>query len=713
MDTSTVSAAIERSGAQPQMAGQAWHGIVGWIGVSLLLVLEYGLFRQYAEREVIWAYPGHYDQTVYLACSYETFEHVLDDGVLSGLAHGLGLHIPNGTLLHLQAGLLYLLLGASRLSALTINFAYFALLQLVLVWTVRWYSKSWSLAILSEGLLLASGTPFYPACGLMDFNLNFGAFCLFGIFICLVLRSEVFASWRWSMLAGVGGAVLVLFRFLTAVYLGGVFGILFAGLLVQLWLKCRAPARLSRTKQRLGGLLIAGVALAMFIMPAVCWNWAMIRNYYGGHVTGGENKVRQQEFGVVNWDDQLLYYPRSLLQDHAGPKLLNLSGMAILAAAIVGRLCLGQEGGQDRVRCPSFKPALCFVILSLLVPLALLTAYPSPSPLVASIMVPALIWLVVLAVLWLFRLHDCGPGKRSAAQWLTGLAVPILGIGFYVHAGSLSQHSRYHMVRSDVEQVTELYECLGRRCQTAGWTTPVVSVNAISEYFWPTIISPLVYERQHVLLKPRMLLGFGLGEVSEAEAIAAIGQSDFVILDQTPIDGNALYPFQHCMEQMRPQLQAMCEQQFVSVGRFRMYGQDVTLYSRPAVAVSGGTTDHWITTDGLTLSASRDDLRRFPRIELQGAIHIEWLGKTPTVRAHVESVGHIRQAIPAHMTVTGEAYHIVADLASEDTPDSPTVLIRLDFDTFFVAKDNCAVFGVNQDMRRLVMNVPDKVRLCR
>ncbi|MGH7193481.1 MAG: hypothetical protein ACREJM_08100, partial [Candidatus Saccharimonadales bacterium] len=92
----------------------------------VLLLAQWGLFRQFAQREVVWAYPQHFDQLVYLQESYQTYEHILDHGLITGLAEGTRVkfgHLPMnaaGATLHLQAALLYLMAGPSRLSALSL-----------------------------------------------------------------------------------------------------------------------------------------------------------------------------------------------------------------------------------------------------------------------------------------------------------------------------------------------------------------------------------------------------------------------------------------------------------------------------------------------------------------------------------------------------------------------------------------------------------------
>src|ERR1035441_3130463 len=95
--------------------------VVGWLGVCALLILQFALFLQFAQREIVWGYPMAYDQTVFLSKAYETFDDMLSHGLLSGLAHGISLRVPPGKLLHVQASLTYFLLGPSRLSSIILN----------------------------------------------------------------------------------------------------------------------------------------------------------------------------------------------------------------------------------------------------------------------------------------------------------------------------------------------------------------------------------------------------------------------------------------------------------------------------------------------------------------------------------------------------------------------------------------------------------------
>lgn len=208
-----------------------------WLVVLALLLLQFCLFRTYVAREIAWAYPAHFDQAVYLERSYQTFDAMTHEGFLRGLAQGAGFGktppLANGALLHLQAAVLFYLFGPGRTTALTLNFFYFALFQLVLVETLLARTHRWSSALIGLGLLLTTRAAFQSTAGIADFRMDFGAFCLFGIFISLVLRSRLFENPGSSIAALLAGGYTIAFRFITGAYVIPIIGLALAVLIVR------------------------------------------------------------------------------------------------------------------------------------------------------------------------------------------------------------------------------------------------------------------------------------------------------------------------------------------------------------------------------------------------------------------------------------------------------------------------------------------------
>jgi hypothetical protein len=602
-----MAAAHEGQPALADAVRPAWQGKWGWLLLGLLLLLEYALFREYAQREIAWAYPANNDQAVYLSYSHFIYEHILEHGLSSGIKYGLAMPECNGTMLPLQAALLYLVLGPSRLTALTVNFLYYALLQTVLVGTVRWYSGRWSIALLALGLLLATTTLHNFAGGLMDFRIDCVALCLFGIFISLAIRSRLFACWRWSAAAGAAAGLLVAFRFLTTLYLTGIFGSFFVVLCVTWYVRRGDLAMRQKVLRQMGGLVIAGAVLFVIAAPLVFRNLTYITDYYIGHITSGNNEIRNRQFGVRDTLHRLLYYPWSICKKHLGAVFFVLGGL-LLGCALAYRRLLRPLATDTAPRLEPAPMLTCvFVTGCVLIPMTVLTLYGSPSPVVGSVVVAAVVWFVVLAALALaklgspqssrpsWRLLEKGsdpltgsdPFFSSPSLWLTILAAVILAKGFWTYMTPLCRHGWMSKHRADVEQVLELNDEILRRSRQLALAAPNVSCNFLSDYL-PPWLQPSIYERHGVMFHNTVLMpGMDAHAMTEPEALAAIRKSDFVILNLAEVPEGAdhpfrksAFPFMQTIYEMRPQLLAECERYFDPVKHFSIFGDDVVLYMR-------------------------------------------------------------------------------------------------------------------------------------
>ncbi len=709
MNDATVSEIRQpEAGPSPIPRDTSRLTIAAWLGMAFLVVLQYGLFRQHALREVVWAHPTKHDQVAYLAASYETYERILTEGVGPGVRKGLNLPVDTSVLLHVQGGLLYLVLGPSRLSALTLNFIYFALLEMTLLATLYWYARRWSLAFLGIGLLLAAATPFFWAGGMMDFRIDFAAFCLFGIFLCAVVRSRMFQSWPWSAAAGAAATLLVLDRFVALAYVVGVLGAILALLCLQGWFRRRDGAARRVVVHQVAGLVIAAAIVAAVAAPVLWRKLPMIRSHYITHVESSDNQFQIQLSGTSRITDRLLFYPRSLLRDHAGWSFLELSGLCLVAALTLGRLRrrVDQQSGGSAPR-PDVASLACAGIF-LCVPLSILTLYNSPSPVVGGITVVPLVWVVLWMV---YRLL----GERwneSAGKGLVALSATAVLWGFCTQANALGKRTVLGANRAEYEEVVQLFDQIATLCQENGWKSPRVGTNTISEHCHAGNIMPLAYERLGIFLSPRTFFPVDVGPVSEEQAVAAVKQSDiFILTGDGPSLGLDVYPVVRSLRELRPKMRAACEQTHFLVKRFHLLGEEVLLYARPHVRLSGETTDGWVTSDGLTVKAPNRYLRARPRIELAGSTNFDLLGRVPAVRAQVVTARGASVTVPASLVTDGPRYQIRVEPKPEDISEDAYTEIRLFFDAYFVPSDQAPYLGPNDDSRRLVIRAPDDARL--
>src|SRR5262249_2617958 len=157
---------------------------------------------------------------------------------------------PQGVLFGVQGGALFSIFGASRMKALAINFAYFALLQITTFSTLRWLTGRLSVAFLGLGMMLLLNAPFMPFGAIVDYRIDFSSLCLYGILVCLVIRSGVFESWRWSLAAGGVAGWMILYRFFTGAYVFGAFGLVLCFLVFRWLVTCRSDEELRKRTQR-------------------------------------------------------------------------------------------------------------------------------------------------------------------------------------------------------------------------------------------------------------------------------------------------------------------------------------------------------------------------------------------------------------------------------------------------------------------------------
>ena len=390
----------------------AWHSIAAWLGIALLFVLEYGLFSQYVVRELAWAPPGYHDQSVYLGQSYDIFETIVSEGVWKGIVRGWRESGANGTQLSIQGALLYLFLGTSRLTALTLNFAYFLLFQAALAATLRWYSGRWSAAFLGIGLALTAKSTFLGAGGMMDFRIDFVASCLFGTFICVVspLRPVPLLA-----VVGCGRGSCGLFGYVSISH-GAV--------------SRRRPRFALRGLLRPIGGSIATIGSCDW---HACTNsagscsrarssrpWSCRRFSASGTrsraITSTISPTRNVRFDARSTDTRMRWLACCIIRSpcsssHAGADVLDSqrshAGCGTVVRVMLGidSKCEGRDGaGSSRMLNPDGTFLPVFAVFCVIAPLGVLTCYGSPSPAVGSIAVEAA-WLltVVLRPLWLLQ----------------------------------------------------------------------------------------------------------------------------------------------------------------------------------------------------------------------------------------------------------------------------------------------------------------------
>jgi hypothetical protein len=681
----------------------------GWLFFALFLCLQFALFFQSATRQLAFIYPTGWDQTAYLSESFEIYDQMQTDGIGRGLLRAVTAPIPQGKLLQIEAAVLFLFTRPSRISAWGLNFLYLALLEYFVVSTLLWLDGGWHIALMGLGLLLATATRFGSAGGVLDFRLDFIASCLFGIFICLLVRSAAFALFGWSLAAGVAAGLLVASRFLTAMWLFPLMAVLFLTLFIRLRRSHGAPEVRAITLQRLKGLAVCAFLAGGISVPIIWVSRAALIQYYVITQAGStESGIRRAEFGVNTATDFILYYLKNVPAAHLGATYILLCIVLALLGLLTGRLLF------DRLFAAPLHTAQTlgsFLPLTLFIPFIVLTAWPVKSPVVGNV-------LVIPSIANTFLLFACLPRwfpKLYAffnwREWKVMAALPCL-LALLAGCSSELRGQVRPSLRpeelADYRELAKFYEEIGNHSLEARLYQPKVMVDRLYDFLAPLNLEVIYYENHMVLLRPTSTVG-PVSAVPAQVATDALRNSDLIVLTQPhPPAVSFRYPFDQSMESYYPQLLKAAEKDFVPDRSFYFFGQDVTLYFRPTLRMTGDSGG-WITSAGIKLYQTASVLRERPIVELSGETMLfEHLTPLVPMVAEVSGAQGVIQEIRTSVKAE-RSYRITIALDKAHLPSSGDVQIHLQFGKYFIPKE----VGYNEDTRQLVFMAPQRIRLLR
>ena len=693
------------------------------LSLLFLIALQALLFCQYGHREIDWAYPSSFDQATYLEASYSLQREALSQGLLNGVAKFWGAGRPNGIMLPIQGMLVQFFFGSNRLALLSLNFGYFALLQVVFFSTARALTGQATFGWLAVGLLLSLHSAFFWAGGLFDFRIDFIASCLYGIFVCFAVRSAGLRRGPWLLAMLACAWLLISFRFVTFAFLIGFFSLLFASFFL-LWIL--RPRNLSTlVADAVPGMkrtFLLALTLVALTSPMILQNWRAIHDYYVvGHLTGNEKHIRAAEFGVVGLSGHLTYYLRSLVSDHLGGWFITF-WLGTFAVGIVwwrrSRRRENTDAAETTLARSAWGISLLMVLVALLTPWLILTVDESKSPVIASLFGPP---LALLPFVLLARNHR-GPTLGQQVNGLGGLgrvtlaiAAVIFGCGQWLT--QLSAQGSFSKRRASVEQINALYDHLMNRAEQLDLRSPVISTDMVLDWLTSPALNVHTYERSGRWLNARGALGVGIFAVSREQALAKMNSSDFVLLTDLPKAG--VYPFYESMRVLQPEMRAWCETHLMRDRQFTIDGSTITVYMRPKIQIKG-LSGEWITPEGVRLRlpiALLDWMRATARstIVFEGDSHVVWLRNLPTATARMleddeTPSPRTGQELPANFEqLTPDLYRIrleIKALLAQPNASGGEVIVALRLENAsFIPKE----IGLNDDTRRLVVTQPTAV----
>src|SRR5216683_1217190 len=353
-----------------------------------LFAVEAMIFYAHVARDIAPFYPSNFDQLSYYIATYDLIGAFHARGPSVFVEELLQPNSATGTTFVLQGALLSLIGGENRTAILSINLVYLLALQFVFFVVIRTRTGRTDLAWIGMALLLSLSTLFNGAGGIYDYRIDFSAFCLYGIWTCLLVWSGSFLRTSRALVVVAIGILLVYSRFFTIIYVSGVLGTLLAINSYGIW-RNPSPYRTAVAARRIRNILLSSTIIAVICGARLFLSRDAIYDYYVvGHVLGEEKFISAHELGLYTVADHLFFYPKSILKEHVG--LLTLSMAGALA---------GWSLWSDRVtaselftRSRRFRQEFITLGLAILIPVAVLTINVSKSPVVVGIVaVPILL----------------------------------------------------------------------------------------------------------------------------------------------------------------------------------------------------------------------------------------------------------------------------------------------------------------------------------
>jgi len=543
------------------------HWIILAAATAGALVVEWLLFATSVRDYVLPNYPAHHDQTAYLIRAYQADAAIRDHGAWAAFAQRIQRGSATGFLLDYEAALGFRLIAPSRLGALSVLFAHYAVLQIAVGVLLTALTGSIAYGILGLALIASSGFAFVVPGGIFDFRIDTAATCAFGLAMVALLRSRSFLDAKWSIATGVAAAYMIALRHNTLVHWLAIAAVLFAFLLL-------APAcgLLSREQStpRLRGLLMS-LAVAL----ALCgpFLWFGLDDFYAYYA--GQFAERGPIRGALSGRDTLvhwLFYPYNVLVQHTGRTFFLT---AFLGAACV--FSMGRHTSTENAPARAWLEHYWPLLVSIVVPIAILTVHTDRSTVVAGIVLPSIGLLYVLA------LADLG-----------GRAIPRTGAALLVLVFALALHARQHHQWRELESekladgrvAFAMHYEIGRRLLELGRTEPVYLSNTLEDAFEPGIAATALFERDRELIRPRSPARAAMIFPVAPERYRQILRSADVILLQTEGD-RIRYPLVEYADSIGNEILAEASAAMAPAGSWRFSDAAATVYLRPLEADQG------------------------------------------------------------------------------------------------------------------------------
>lgn len=667
-----------------------------WTCFSLLILLEYCLFRNYVLREIANYYPTNFDQAAYLPITYKLYEDILTYGIKPIWMWADNLNGFTTLLFPVQAALSYLFFGASRITALSINFGFFVLLQGFTLKVIKDISYNHYIAFLILGLLLLTNTIYGDSGSIVDFRMDFIALCLYGITILCVMRSDFFQDRKWSLITALFAILLCLTRIITFFYILPIFTAFFCYLLIEKkYLAKTNKTHFINLRQKSQNILIILTMLLIVMVPLLLKFRKLFHDYYiVGHITGTEKIIRAHLEEVTDWYSNLIYYPNSIIRNHLGCLFIFISIFCIIVFFLIQN---NKQHTSTKIS-KDFNQGLLFFSLTILIPVFLLTIDFSKSPIVGGIVVTPITLLISWLVIWLYQK---GNSKYYKDYILAFLCAAVLLIGFGNYLAHFAQHGPLYK-KENISELTKMYDDIGDYAATTLKKEKIlIGYDQVNDYLTNGSLETLYYERHHNFITFNSTLGGRITPIDKKRIIKELSNTDIVILNKNEKYKNeAPYPFNITIKPLRHWLRNFVEKKFTKLNTYNIFGENFNVYIPPVTMnIEGITPDGWITNSGILIYLHNKALNKISKIILSGTSPFTYSHKLNISATYILIDGSKTKLYSNISTVNGK-YRISISLPKII---SKQIYINVTFSDFFVPNK----INASPDRRKLVMREPE------
>lgn len=554
--------------------------VILWLLLIAIFCGEFLLFRHKVLIDVSPYYPASFDQTAFILLAFKIYENIKLYGFISGIEHSF--FLSTGALFPYQAVLFFFISGISRLTILFPNMIYFIALQIISFFTIKSLTQKNYFAIIMLGLILMTPYSMQLTGGIFDFRMDFSAFCLYGIFIACAMKSQLFFNRRWSFIAGFFAIYIFLIRTITITYMLGILGTMTIYLLYTIQ-KAQNPVIKKEYKTRILHVFLIFASLFFLAILFIWLNREALYNYYFvGHVLNNEKHIRAVEVGANNSFQLLTYYPYHLFVHQLGPYICSIMLALLLIFLFPHINPLKHTTKEPRLNSTSYSINWCdsfaFLITCLLVPLFILTLDGLKSPIVGSIMIMPVFWLIIW---FIFLLDNKQPKSKRSHQIIKIVAAFSLILGVANQLKGATNHARpYNFNYQDLATLSKMYEDIGNYAAKKHLETISLSVDRVAEYLLNTNISINYYENHKKLINVNTsALGNSIFPAPDEALIDALKNSDVVIFNlSNNYSLKSPYPADVRIAELKPQLIAIAENQFNPLGDYRIKQSTYRVY---------------------------------------------------------------------------------------------------------------------------------------